>query len=89
MAQQLDPMAAYTFADAASLLGLSEQFLTNLIGKAVKQGVIKLQPGWKVLGSSLSRLGKVYHSSIETELHQQAYMRVRTRDEELAKERGY
>jgi hypothetical protein len=83
----LDPMATYTFADAATLLGLSEQFLTGLIGRAVKAGYIKLQPGFTVLGSSLSRLGKVYHASIETELHRMAFMRVRARDAEEALER--
>ena len=82
---QLQPLEAYDIAEAATILGLSEQFLTELVGKAVKHGQIKLQPGFKVLGSSLSRLGKLYHSQIERNLHEMAFLRIQRRDaEELA-----
>ncbi len=87
MTQALEPNTAYDTAEAAQILGLSEEFLVGLIGRAVKHGQIKLQPGWKVLGSDLSRLGKVYHSQIESELHKQAYLRVQKRDDDELRER--
>ena len=83
----LEPTKAYDTATAAQLLGLSEEFLTGLVAKAVKAGYIKLQKGWTVLGSDLSRLGKIYHSQIERNLHEQAILRIRKRDADELQER--
>ncbi len=87
MAQQLDPLAIYDTAEAAEIVGVSNEFLVALIGKAVKQGVIKLQPGWKVRGCDISRLGKVYYNQFSAEQHAQAYLRVRERDRAELEER--
>jgi hypothetical protein len=87
MTQRLEPLAVYDTADAAELVGVSNEFLVALIGKAVKQGIIKLQPGWKVRGCDISRLGKVYHSQFEHAQHDAAIQRIRQRDADELRER--
>lgn len=83
MMTRLEPLAIYDTAEAAEIVGVSNEFLVALIGKAVKQGVIKLQPGWKVRGCDVSTLGKRYHNQFSTEQHAQAFLRVRARESGL------
>lgn len=87
MATQFDPMAEFTTAQAAEIMGVSEEFLFGLLAKAVKQGIVKMRTGWKVAGSDISRLGKTYYRQIESAQHQAAYLRVRARDEAELHER--
>jgi GH24 family phage-related lysozyme (muramidase) len=82
-----DPLAEYDTAQAAAIMSVSEAFLLGLLKKAVPQNIVKIRPGWKIIGSDISRLGKVFHRQIEGEQHNQAFLRVRRRDEAALQER--
>jgi hypothetical protein len=82
----LEPMEVYPIKEAAERVGVSEAFLLGIVAKAVKAGVIKPQQGWTIRGTDLSRLGKVYHYKFEAELHKQAFLRVRAREQAIREE---
>ncbi len=87
MMATFNPAESYLIADAASLVGVSETFLLQIVAKGVKAGIIPPQKNYSIRGCDLSRLGRVYHSQFESEMHRQAYLRVQKRDDDELREK--
>ena len=83
-----DPLEIYSLAEAAAIMGVTEDFLIDLLVKAEQNKVIERQPERRLIGYNIAKLGKTYYRQIESEQHRLAFIRVRERDDELARERG-
>lgn len=69
-------------------MAVSETFLLGLLATTIKNGIVTAHPGYKLLGSSISRLGIVYAYKVEAEHKRLAYLRVKARDDQELRERG-
>ncbi len=87
MAQTLDYSGLYDFDQAATALGVSRAWVEKYVGNAIKQGLITSMNGKEepilVTGAALKKIAMQRWAQLETELRNQAFLRVRARDQAL------
>ncbi len=87
MAQQLEYSRLYNFEESARALGVSLEWVERWVGGAIKQGLISNKGAKEdpvlVSGSDLKKVAMQRYAQLETELRNQAFLRVRARERGL------